>query len=109
MFGTKAAHLPFATADGRFDPVLDGVGLPVTVEHYKRADIDENPTLAQLSVSALDVLAARAEAFWLMVEAGDVDWANHRNNIDDSIGAVLSGDAAFAAMTDWIEGASLLG
>ncbi len=103
LFGTKAAHLPFATADGRFDPVQDGVGLPVVPEHYTRADINENPTLAQMSVAALDVLAQRADAFWLMVEAGDVDWANHKNNIDDSIGAVLGGDAAFAAMTDWIE------
>ena len=38
-----------------------------------------------------------------MVEAGDVDWANHNNNLDDSIGAVLSGDAAFEAITQWVE------
>ena len=102
-FGTKAGHLPFATADGRYDPVLDGVGLPTTVEQYKRPDVEENPTLAQLATAALDVLAKRSESFWLMVEAGDVDWANHKNNLDNSIGAVLSGDLAFAAMTDWIE------
>ena len=38
-----------------------------------------------------------------MIEAGDVDWANHANNIDNSIGAVLSGDEAFRALTRWIE------
>ncbi len=38
-----------------------------------------------------------------MVEAGDVDWANHANNIDSSIGAVLSGDAAVKVVFDWIE------
>ena len=38
-----------------------------------------------------------------MVEAGDVDWANHQNNLDASIGAVLSGDEAFKATTEWIE------
>lgn len=38
-----------------------------------------------------------------MVEAGDVDWANHKNNLDDSIGAVKSGDAAFRAVVDWVE------
>jgi alkaline phosphatase len=103
FFGTKAGHLPNATADGRFDPVLDGVGLPTAVEQYKRADIEENPTLAQMAVAALDVLAKRSDSFWLMVEAGDVDWANHKNNIDNSIGAVISGDLAFTAMTDWIE------
>ena len=34
-----------------------------------------------------------------MIEAGDVDWANHANNIDNSIGAVISGDDAFRATT----------
>jgi alkaline phosphatase len=38
-----------------------------------------------------------------MVEAGDVDWANHSNNIDNSIGAVISGDNAFHAVTGWVE------
>ena len=38
-----------------------------------------------------------------MVESGDVDWANHNNNLDDSIGAVLSGDAAFKYVHDWVE------
>jgi alkaline phosphatase len=38
-----------------------------------------------------------------MVEAGDVDWANHNNNIDDSIGAVFSGEAAFEVIVDWVE------
>ncbi len=104
FFGTKAGHLPNATADGRFDPVMDGVLVPTSpVEQYKRADIDENPNLAQMAVAALNVLAKRSDSFWLMVEAGDVDWANHKNNLDNSIGAVLSGDDAFAAMTDWIE------
>ena len=38
-----------------------------------------------------------------MLEAGDVDWANHRNNLDASVGAVLSGDAAVKTVTDWVE------
>lgn len=38
-----------------------------------------------------------------MIEPGDVDWANHDNNLDNSVGAVLSGDAAFRAVVDWVE------
>ena len=38
-----------------------------------------------------------------MIEPGDVDWANHRNNIDSSIGTVLSGDDAFREVTRWVE------
>jgi alkaline phosphatase len=55
-----------------------------------------------MTTTALDVLASRGP-FWLMVEAGDVDWASHANNIDTAIGAVQSGDAAFRAVVEWIE------
>ena len=50
----------------------------------------------------MDVLAARGR-FWLMVEAGDVDWASHANNIDNAIGAVRAGDAAVKAVFEWLE------
>ncbi|HEX5105714.1 MAG TPA: alkaline phosphatase, partial [Pirellulaceae bacterium] len=102
FFGVKGGHLPFQTADGKFDPTIS-VGQNPQAEVYSPADISENPTLAELSVAALDVLSSRANRMWLLVEAGDVDWANHQNNIDNSIGAVLSGDAAFQAVAAWIE------
>ncbi len=54
--------------------------------------------------AALTVLSAKgAPGFWLMVEAGDVDWASHACNLDDMIGATLSGDDAVRAITDWVE------
>ena len=55
-----------------------------------------------MAAAALDVLASRGN-FWLMVEAGDVDWASHGNNIDNCIGAVKSGDAASGRSSKWIE------
>ena len=67
-----------------------------------RSDVDENPTLADMTRAALDVLEAKGP-FWLMIEAGDVDWAEHANNIDTCIGAVKSGDAAFQAVVKWVE------
>lgn len=113
LFGTKEGHLPFRTADGDFDPAggLDPADLadaePLRKKYgsaicYTEADIDENPTLADMTRAALDVLASRGR-FWLMVEAGDVDWASHANNVDTAIGAVVSGDAAFQAVVKWIE------
>ena len=38
-----------------------------------------------------------------MVEPGDVDWANHDNNLDNSIGAVLDGEKAVRTITEWVE------
>ena len=112
FFGTGAGNLPFQTADGRFDPVvlpedmlqkLTGLNRKYSPPlHYTPADVEENPTLAEMTTAALDLLSARGP-FWLMVEAGDVDWASHGNNIDNMIGAAQSGATAFTALVDWIE------
>lgn len=98
-FGVKKGHLPFRTADGDYKPVLD----VKDAEVYSQADLDENPTLAQMTQAAIQVLQEDKDGFWLMVEAGDVDWANHSNNIDNSIGAVLSGESALEKIFGWIE------
>lgn len=109
FFGVAKGHLPYQTADGDFNPTtsvgssLANLTVPAAAEKYSDADISENPTLSDMTTAALNVLSSRSERFWLMIEAGDVDWANHSNNIDNSIGAVLSGDAAFTALTEWIE------
>jgi len=97
--GTSPEHLPYATANGDYRPV----GGLRDAEIYSESDIEENPTLSDMTAAALTVLGARDRAFWLMVEAGDVDWANHNANLDDSIGAVLAGDAAVHVATDWVE------
>ena len=97
LFGVKGGHLPFQTADGGFNPTLDVRG----AEKYSQADVEENPTLADLTRAALRILHRKDSRFWLMIEAGDVDWANHSNNLDNSIGAVFSGEDAFTAVINW--------
>jgi alkaline phosphatase len=100
FFGIGGAHLPYQTADGRFDPTR-GQG---SADRYTPEDLAENPSLADMTRAALQVLPGeKGRPFWLMIEAGDVDWANHNNNLDDSIGAVFSGDAAFQVVTEWVE------
>lgn len=104
--GAYNGHLPFATADGDFKPTL---GRPVSetvgsrTEVYSPEDLTENPTLADMTRSGITALSRPGKKFWVLVEAGDVDWANHDNNIDNSIGAVKSGDQAIKVITDWVE------
>ena len=112
MFGAAEGHLPFRTANGDHDPAAGPLPPDEEAEalrrkygstiRYTEADLVENPTLAEMATTALDLLAPRGR-FWLMVEAGDVDWASHANNIDNAIGAVRAGDAAVRAVFDWIE------
>ena len=102
FYGSSAdgGHLPYRTADGDYRPA-PSYGLPE--EQYTDADLLENPTLAEMTRAAIGVLAARGQGFWLMVESGDVDWAAHDANIDNTIGAVISGDTAVKVITDWVE------
>ncbi len=111
FFGTADGHLPFQTACGDSNPVGGRIAAGMADElrkkyapltPYTEADLIENPTLAEMTTTALDVLGERGP-FWLLIEAGDVDWASHANNIDTAIGAVKSGDAAVAALFAWIE------
>lgn len=104
FYGVKGGHLPFRTANGDFRPV-DSFGTAANdkAEKYTPADVSENPQLADMALAAVEVLQSRSDRWWLMIEAGDVDWANHSNNIDNSIGAVFSGDDTFKAITQWIE------
>ncbi|MCH1441619.1 MAG: alkaline phosphatase [Rubripirellula sp.] len=100
FFGTKGGHLPFQTADGKYNPTIDN---KEAKETYTPADITENPTLAEMTRAALLVLEQAVDGFWLLVEAGDVDWANHANNADNAIGSVFSGDEAFRVVMDWVD------
>ena len=57
-----------------------------------------------MTEAALTVLAAEPDQpFALFVEAGDVDFALHANNLDNAIGAVYSGEEAVRAVIRWVE------
>ena len=99
FFGVKRGRLPYQTADGNYNPTRGSA----EVDRYSKADISENPTLAEMTSAALRVLETNDRGFYLMVEAGDVDKANHQNNIDNAIGAVFSGDDAFKVIVEWVE------
>ena len=107
FFGrTGLDHLPYRTADGRYDPApsIGRKGEPVEAEVYTPADRVEQPTLAQMTESALTVLAARPDQpFALFVEAGDVNFALHANNLDNAVGAVYSGEEAVRTVIRWVE------
>jgi alkaline phosphatase len=73
-------------------------------EWYTPADRVEQPTLAEMTEAALTVLGSRPDQpFALFIEAGDVDFALHANNLDNAAGAIYSGEEAVRAVIRWVE------
>jgi alkaline phosphatase len=84
LFGGGAGNLPFRRHDGSgLDPL--------------------DPTLAQMSRAALEVLGRQEKGFYLMIEGGAVDWASHGNNMSLMLGEMLGFDDAVAEVIAWIE------
>lgn len=80
-------------------PLLPGE----TDEEFIATEINENPTLTELTSASLDVLEDDTDGFSLMVEGGDIDWAMHDNNLDNLIGTMNDFDNAVQTTIDWIE------
>jgi alkaline phosphatase len=54
----------------------------------------ENPTLANVTTAALNVLGQDDNGFFVMFEQGTIDWANHANNYKNMVGGVWDLDQA---------------
>ena len=68
----------------------------------RRPDRTTNP--CQMTDAALTVLGAKPDQpFALFIEAGDVDFALHANNLDNAIGAIYSGEEAVRTVIRWVE------
>lgn len=99
-------------------PVLDANGNPVngpnpdtvrpltageTDASFVAREVNENPTLADLTKAALNVLGKDKDGFWLMVEGGDIDWSAHDDNMDNLIGTMNDFDKAVEEVINWVD------
>jgi alkaline phosphatase len=63
----------------------------------------EDPTLASAVEASLKVLSQNEDGFFLMVEQGDIDWANHYNDYGWMVGAMWDLNDAVEAAKDFID------
>ncbi|MCX6568323.1 MAG: alkaline phosphatase [Candidatus Aminicenantes bacterium] len=91
LFGGKGGGFEVPLAE-------DAPGRPRVIPGNK-----ENPTLAEATLAALDYLSGNPDGFFLMVEQGDIDWANHDNDFRGMIGCVADLDGAVRAATAFVD------
>lgn len=108
--GTAGDCVPVIDAGG--NPIAPNAPAPDTVRplapgetdaSFIAKEINENPTLADLTKAALTVLSKDKDGFWLMVEGGDIDWAAHDNNMDNLIGTMNDFDKAVQQVISWVD------
>ena len=63
----------------------------------------ENPLLRDATLAALKVLGANENGFFVMIEQGDIDWANHANDFQRVVGTTWDLHDAVRAATDWVD------
>ncbi len=61
------------------------------------------PTLSDLSLAALNVLNQNQNGFFVMVEGGAIDWANHDNNLPFAIEEQYDFNRAVETVVNWVE------
>ena len=60
------------------------------------------PTLAEMTAAALDVLEEDQDGFFLMVEGSQIDWEDHANHLEGQIAETLAFEAAVVKVQEWI-------
>lgn len=62
----------------------------------------DRPLLENSCIAALQVLAQNPQGFFLLIEQGHIDWANHSQDFDRMIGGVWELDRAVQAVMDFV-------
>ena len=112
LYGARGqgGNLPWKTADGDYSNTglngrLDGerpLEKGETDAEFIAKEIDENPSLAELTQASLDVLGQDKDGFWTTIEGGDIDWSAHDNNLDNMIGTSRDFADSVGVVQDWI-------
>ncbi|MBN1816954.1 MAG: alkaline phosphatase [Sedimentisphaerales bacterium] len=73
-------------------------------EGKKQGRLNGNvPTLETMSLAALNVLNKDEDGFFLMIEGGAVDWANHGNNLDRMVEEFADFNKTIASIMNWLD------
>jgi alkaline phosphatase len=91
LFGGKGGNFEVPRAD-------DAPGRPLVTPGSA-----ENPTLAEATRAALDLLGRDPDGFFLVVEQGDIDWTNHDNDFRGTVACVADMDGAVRAALAFVD------
>jgi len=78
-------------------------GVPEDDAAFQTPLLTTVPTLPEMALAALNVLDNDPDGFYLMIEGGAVDWANHANVAGRMIEEMIGYGETVQAVSDWVE------
>ncbi len=65
--------------------------------------LEDIPSLAEMSMAAINILSRDPDGFFLMIEAGAVDWASHDNHSTRMIEEMIDFNKAVEKVVNWVD------
>ena len=92
-------------ADGKVLGLFAYSGMMDGIQYSQsRASSDRTePTLKEMTMKALDILAKDEDGFFLMIEGGQIDWAGHNNDAATMLHEMLKFDEAVQYVYEWVK------
>ncbi len=80
-------------------------GMPGGIKHRFSKDDPKRsiPSLKEMTMDALDRLSQNPKGFFLMVEAGQIDWMGHQNDAGGLLQEMLKFDETVGYVLEWIK------
>lgn len=70
---------------------------------YKNNKDKEIPTLLEMTKTAINKLSKNEKGFFLMVEAGQIDWAGHQNDAGSLLNEMLTLNSTLNWLSNWVK------
>ena len=77
------------------------------IKRFSKTTVEETPSLSEMTLAALNVLSQNKNGFYVLIEGGSIDHANHGNNADQSCLEHTGFAKAIEAAVEWVEKYSL--
>jgi alkaline phosphatase len=93
------------TAQGKLLGLFAYSAMPdgITVTHSQNDPNRTMPTLKEMAAKALEVLSKNDTGFFLMIEAGMIDWAAHNNDTGSMLHELLRLNETVEYVLDWAD------
>ncbi len=80
-------------------------GMPNGIKHRELKNNPSNtvPSLKDMTKKAVEVLSRNKKGFFLMVEAGQIDWAGHQNDAGTMLNEMVKFEETLSFIYDWVK------